>query len=628
MVVYPTDPGETPRESWEEDNLPDLEADPQDVAPVPPQAYPIEPAAEVELGGRRAASPRWIDDDTVLFTDFRLDASGDAHPELFTWTISTDTIQPVTRRADVRDADPHDGVAYALRARHGLSALVSVSLQTGEVTTLTESSAETVVGQPRVSADGTHLAWVANRGAGWQIEWAPLADDALGEIAVAALPEGAEVLTVGWDPDGALLATLGRGGFLEAYTLSLDGDWQQLTHSRHGALYPVATPDNSAIFYLSSDSEGLDLHRLERAAAQETTLDDAAARELLRAETPVLLPPKPAPAPALETAEIAPQRYRAQPQLRPMIGEVFSGDQDNLELGLSAVDIVGRNELVAFASLGDRMLIGSGGGFQFRGARLSYTSRHLPVRIRLDGAYQDFNGVAQQLFLTTHGQHSRQWTHGGFQARLGAVGQTNTLEVLAAPEARVEVVQRKWVGSMWLGAGAASRVLVDLIQLGEHTWRAEGSLGMGTPQAVVTAEAEYGTSSTGFVLGGVAEPLLPDPAAAGNIWAPGLPYGLVTQSSDVLRYRADVTALGALQVFGERHIMDAGALPYTRAGVALNMNLPSQPLVGTPGLMIDLGFSCLVEQPDGWATQACQSRDDWSGWLTLQLRPGEEFPIP
>ena len=39
-------------------------------------------------------------------------------------------------------------------------------------------------------------------------------------------------------------------------------------------------------------------------------------------------------------------------------------------------------------------------------------------------------------------------------------------------------------------------------------------------------------------------------------------------------------------------------------------------------------FGCLLEQPDGWAVQACQSRDDWSGWLTLQLRPGEEFPIP
>ena len=501
--VYPTDPGDTPRETWEEDNLPDLEEDPEDVEPIRPAAYPIEPAEERVLGGRRVSGGRWIDDDTVLFTEFLAGPNGDAYPELFAWTISTNETRRVTRRGDVRDAAPHGESAYALQTRSGLSALVRVDLADGTVTPLMPASAEHVVAQPRVSSDGTKLAWVANRGAGWTLEWAPLEAGALGDISVVPLPEGAEVLTVDWSPDGRLLATLGRGGFMEAYLLPLSGgDWQQLTHSRTGAMYPTMVPDGSSVFYLVGDDEGLDLHRLAVADAVPGEVDDAELRTLLRAETSVLRPPIPEPAPLLETEPVEGQRYRARPQVRPMIGEVLAPDQDNLELGVSAVDIVGRNELVAFASLGDRMLIGDDGGFGFRGARLAYTSRRWPVRIRGDLGYLDFNGLTPQWVGVLHGAYSRQWTHGGMYSRLGAVSVTDFIEVSARAEGQASATHRLWLGPAWLGAGLDARGQVEFVDTGELTWRGTGGLGGGTASFGLLAELELGSSADGFVLGG------------------------------------------------------------------------------------------------------------------------------
>lgn len=627
--VYPTDPGDTPREEWEEDNLPDLESDPEDVAPVPPAAYPIEPEESAVLGGRRPSSPRWIDDDTVLFTDFVSDRSGDMRPELYTWSVSTGKIAPLTRRADVRDADPHGEVAYALRTRHGLSALVRVSLEDGAVTELIAGSAAEVLAQPRVSPGGDRLAWVANREDGWHIEWATIDGGTLGAPSVLSLPDGAEVLTVDWTPDGEILATLGRGGFLESYTVSLDGAWQQLTHSAGDALYPTMLPDQSAVFYLSSHSEGVNVHRLPLDAVQTPELDDAEIGPLLVVETGVLRPPIPEPRPPLETEAVTPEPYRARPQVRPHVGEVLAPAQDNVELGVSMVDIVGRNELLAFASLGDRMLIGSGGGFGFRGARLAYTTRRWPVRIAADAAYQDFNPLTQQYILAAHARYTHQWDEAMLQARLGGFVQTDFLEVRTAPEARLEAFRRFWVGPAWLGAGLDGRGQLDVIGDTAFSGRATVQAGAGVQAAGLTAEAELGTSHTGFVLGGIPEPLLPDPAALNNIWAPGLGYGTVTLASDLLRYRADVHG-GPASLFGERHQLttEDADLHYTRVGLELDLPVPSQPLVGTPGMFLSAGIACLLETPEGWADAPCQSRDAYTGWLSITARPGEEFPIP
>lgn len=628
LSIYPTDPGEDPQTNWEEANLPDLEADPEDVAPVAPAVYPMEAETTLTLGGRRPAHPRWLDDDTIVFTDFRTGPSGDAHPELVSWQISTNTLRNITQNQHVRDADPHGDVAYALHSQHGLSALVMVSLTDGAVEPLTDSQPDVVYAQPRISPDGTRLAWLANRGEGWGIEWADVSQGALAEHNTLPLPDTAEVLTVDWDPDGDLLATLGRGGFLEAYSLSLDGQWQQLTHSRSGALYPVATPDNSAIFYLQGDRYGLDLHRMNRADAQDTDLDDASVRELMHIQTSVLRPTPPPAAPHLDTAEVTGTPYRARPQFQALLGDVIAPAQSNTELGIVLADVIGRHELVMLASIGDRVLIGPDTGYQFRGARMAYTWRRLPVRIKLDGAYLDFNGLAAQVWMAAHGDHSRQWNGGGLHARLGAVGQTNTMEFFAAPEARVTVGHRVWLGKFWLGGGVDSRGMVDMVELGAYTTRNAVTVGGGLSDVALQTTVEHGLSDRGFSLGGVAEPLLPEPAATDVIWAPGLAYGTVTQSADLLRYRADINVMGAVNIFGERHVMAEGSLPYTQTGIAAKLPIPPQPLIGTAGLALQLGVACLVETPEGWASDPCEEGEDWSGWLALQIMPGQEFPIP
>ncbi|MEA2491263.1 MAG: hypothetical protein QOH21_3055 [Acidobacteriota bacterium] len=148
-----------------------LARDPQDVAPVRTKPLPrkVQHSLTMEDGGD-IATPRWTRDGRDLVFCHRVpDAEGFLHFDLFRWTPESGELRRLTKLADVREADPlPDGrAAIAIRSRFGASQLVRVDLETGAVTPLTEPSIDHVYSHPRVSPDGTRVAYVAHRDGSW-----------------------------------------------------------------------------------------------------------------------------------------------------------------------------------------------------------------------------------------------------------------------------------------------------------------------------------------------------------------------------------------------------------------------------------------------------------------------------
>src|SRR5262249_54254055 len=140
------------------------EADPEDVAPVPPAAEPHERVQVRKSAGYAAREVRWAaDSKSLLFSAWTPDGRGRLRPDLYRWTPGGRT-ERITKHADLRTPDPSpDGTwIAAVHLDWGQTQLVRVDLATGAIVPLTPLSLDQV-DQPRISPDGTHLAWIQNQ---------------------------------------------------------------------------------------------------------------------------------------------------------------------------------------------------------------------------------------------------------------------------------------------------------------------------------------------------------------------------------------------------------------------------------------------------------------------------------
>ena len=114
-----------------------LKRDPQDIAPVRTKPLPRKPLFTLTTrDGGDIESPRWTrDGKSILYTHKQPDREGFLHHDLFLWRPG-ESNRRLTHLADVEDADPQpDGSrAIAVRNRDGSSQLVTVDLNSGEVT--------------------------------------------------------------------------------------------------------------------------------------------------------------------------------------------------------------------------------------------------------------------------------------------------------------------------------------------------------------------------------------------------------------------------------------------------------------------------------------------------------------
>ena len=395
----------------------------------------------------------------------------------------------------------------------------------------------------------------------------------------------------------SLIASLGHAGFIELYEVPLSGGGRQLTLSRSSALSPAPTPDGQAIFFLSPDVEGLDLHRFSVASSRADDWDD---EQLLVASgvTAAVTTPPPVTAPMLETAAVTPRRYGlGRPEVRLATGATSGPGQSTGEIGLWVGDVVGRHEVLALYS----------GRASAPGVRAAVTWRGLPARVRLDGALLDMSEPIVE-FSAARLQH---WENGSLDLHLGGWSRDEGLSTGAT----VALEQGWWTGPLqWQarlgGEGAAGST-------GRIT-TASGGLSTGIGVAALGFSGRWGAAAQPLALGGLTDPLLPELSDIARIWAPGLPPGIDTGTT-LQHLRGDVSLWQTLYLFAEHYTLQT---TNSQLGIEARLYVPPQPLARLAALELTSGVSCRLIEAGASDEHLCDELDDLSAWLSVLVRPG------
>lgn len=632
LVVFAT--GEEEKDG--KDGKGERRLDPEDVPAVeygPPKRRPRHrlPAT----GGRAPSMPRFLSENEILFVRFEPDGEGFLHPDLFAWTLASGRVRRITRGADLRDADPSpDGSwAVALRQRHGFSQIVRVDLSSGAVEPITEPSVEEVYDRPRLSRDGTRLAYLCHTAGRWALRVRELAGGEERELPLPTEGEAANPSAPAWSADGrTIFASLGRDGRIDLVALAADGTGEgaeprEITRTAGAAFAPAPTPDGRALFYLSLEPQGLDLRRIALAGAEP-------ALEPIRLPAADLAPavrPDPPAAPAeFSAAVVAPARPYGLGRLEwlPLLGGSLATAQGNAgELGVRVGDPLGRFELLALGGLG-----GSGRAAP-RGASVEVVYRGLPVEFSLSGfdlaerpsranrpapgsgLDLDRSGFELAAAIERRFGSLRTRVRAGARAeRIDPVGLERgenrsraTLEAGAALDlsrGRLDFEPRL---SFWgaAGSGLRSRGGSAGLSLGRDSWRLDLSVQAGR---VDGARFDFDR----LVVGGVPGSL--SPFARERVEVPALaPGDLVGDRYTGLRADLAVPDL-PFHLLYERHRVESD-LVFELAGIERRFGFGPYPLAGLPAFEVRAGAAQILEAPR--PDEIGRRR----GWLVLVWRP-------
>jgi len=633
-----TEADEEELEEQQEDRDERMEKDPDDVLAIDPPHPPRKEIADRVHATRGASQPRFMpDNNSLLFTSKRYDASGRLRPDLYLWDHEEETERRVTVLADVRTADPSpDGTfAIAVGLNWGRTHLVRVDIETGETSTVTEPDVDVVYDRPRISPDGNRVAYLIQRGAGWEVE---VLDFGSGETVALGGGAGAGIPThIAWGPDSqSLYASVGVGGFIEIHEiLAGGGRGRQITRSRGAAVAPAPTPDGESVFYLSLDYTGLELHKIELADVEADIAE-------ISAPVPAVVPAVAPPVPPLESrGHGEPHRYGlGRSEIRPLIGGAYSNSQEHLEMGVRVGDIVGKRDAL--------LMVAYGGETGVTGALAAAEYRGLPVEIGVQG----FTAIEEPEVMRRYGGAlnlggDRSGSALGAHYRLGAwVDQPYAERVSDADsdvvpnDAVVFITPSRQAGYAQVGAslveprragmGLGITLRGQYGATGGEAWKR----GESTTSIWVGKGARLrGTYTRGFSdavsgldryrLGGVPSAVLPEVWQWSRMQSPGFALGSL-RGANRDKVRAEIAGLGPGTLFGERHRMEDGPLVgpgATLVGIGGTFSIEEQPYGKLPSLTAKSGLGCQIENAlDGWDEKPCQALDDYRFWASATWR--------
>ena len=535
-----------------------LKRDPEDVAPVRSKPIDRKPLHTLRMpleGG--IATPRWMPDaKSIVFTHRSTDRNGDLHRDLYRWTPESGAVEQLTHGADVFDADPFpDGKRFvAVRSRFGFSQLVTISVDV--VTPLTEPSIETVDSHPRVSKDGSRIAYVSHSSGAWHLV---IRDVATGAEQVIAPP--GNVATPEWMGD-EVIASVMSNGFVDLATFHCA---QCTVHSAQGfitrmsgaAFEPAPSPDGR-VFFMSLERDGYTLRVLDKVEP---------------------VPPRPAYhqglVPALPPAPSTPTVFASQP-VPPShayglghqeLGWLISGNAapsaHNTELAIKSSDVVGRFDAIALASFGN-----------LRGGSLGIAYRGLPVEIdgqafhSRDQHGMELRGIwhsyfeAGQLAIES-GALARHPSSLGFFVARGRLEQTDSSESLAVSAESHH--QRAWARGEMKLAG---------IRFGAEAQRDQGDV----------------------TVGGVAPSILPRSAIANRVIDPALDFATLA-GRNYTGGRIDATLNNTFTFFVRQHRLGE---KLNVEGVEISGREPAIPLLKLPALGLSIGGARVEKRNRYW----------------------------
>lgn len=605
LTVWSTTPDPDARKDRDAEIAALLERDPVDIPDTPDTDPVLEQLYARTRLDRGPHDPRWIDEERVLFAGRSLDRQGRLRTDLFIWTPGTGTEHRVTRWADVRVADPApDGTwAAAIQLRWGVSSVVRVDLATGDLVELAPAADGRVYDAPRVSPDGTRIAWLVMDEGGWQLE---VVDVAGGAPRPVPLPVGAQVATPTWTPDGAsLLVSLGHRDAMDIAQIPLDGGparWW--TRSRGGATAPTIAGDT--FYWLDQDRQGLDVYTAAAPTAPPAVLETDTA-------LPLVGVPEPPDVPLPAVAGVEAGGYGLGPTTgRLLVSSAVARDTAAVEIIERLGDPVGRHEVLLAGGL-TRQPGGNGGG-----AYVRLALRPLPVDLLADAwvVRQGVNRVGAGLGLAdTH-----RWSWGRVTARAGGLydaqigGRVTTL--LAHGRLEASAVEP---GHRVIGIQAAAQIVGGAYSGDSGAWvRGAASVDVLRSWLDVAGRLDAALGSAPAIrLGGVRSGVLPREVQAGQVLEPALaPDALVDDTQLMLRAQIGPT-VGA---FVQRHTTTDLERGVTLVGVCGRATMARQAFLQIPSMTADGGIACRVATLDGVPDKVCRKLDHWTAWAGLVWR--------
>lgn len=588
LVIWETAPDQEAIDRRAERIAKILTKDPDDVAAIDPKTQPHRKDRTHTHQTHVPIGPRWVDDETLVYVATVADAEGRIRRDVYRWKLDGRP-RRLTHGADVHQVDARGGRIVGLTSDWGRTGLVEIDVN-GGLRTLIEPSASLVLDQPRLSPDGTQLAFLRNAGEGFRL-W--VLED--GEERNIPVPEGWQVREIAWGPDG-LVASVGNGGLLDLYLLG-SGEPRRLTTSG-AAMAPEPVGDD--LYHLELHARGYRIHRQDREAAQHPDPEPAAGLAL-RPATPDT-PPF-----ALAPTESRPMRLgRLEP--RVLVSGMVGASASNFEGGLRLGDLVGRNEFVVLGSLGDPVGGSTGGG-------LWWSNRTLPVHVTLRSwALGDRDGLriggSGELELTTYGSAS------ALQARVGGWGESGRAAGHAEFSlAWIEPKSRSLSGNLVTRGsfGTEQGVASGLAEVG-------GELRAGS-RGFIAIEGSAGIATgTPWSLGGIRSAVRAEPAQ----WRTQRIGWLLPETDSGRLYDQLGASVGrdgvGLMIERRQVIDDAGVRSYSFAGVTVQQSLEAQPLVRLPGLEVEMGAGCAFER-DGLVPRACRKIGDYRAFTSLTWTP-------
>ena len=616
-----------------------LEKDPTDVASVDPDVPPRERVATFHSPLLRPRTPRWIDDDRLLFTAWVADSHGVFQPDLFEWSTESGRTRRLTRQANLREAEPCGDRAIAVRRQHGLSSLVSVDLASGDVTSLTAARPTVVEASPRVDTTCTTVAWLRHEET-WQLMVAPIDAMAGGEPEASwhiTLPAHGQLLSADLHPDGqAITAAVGTEGTIDLWTRPLhEGTWTRRTTRIGGAFDPEVTAQGDT-YFLTTDPRGFDVLHLPADAPDAPDFSPPEA-PYTRA---VVRPPPVSDAPALPTGTAPePAPYGLGPQLvRAVVDAQASRAVMAADVGVSVGDLVGRSELLVLAGTVEAARPEHAPEppvLDLLGARAVWTHRRFAVHTTLDAWWLGFSDHA--LGGGASGHLHRRWATGRVDARLGAFGETSDLGADLASTGRFHLASWTAFGPLVGGATLDGQGRLGVAEgsptLGDGTLRVH----LGQKVWAVEASGRWAAAQEGpLLMGDVAPALLPEVRSIGTLWWPSLSGSLPTVVEGVRHTRADLRfADRAVGLFGELAWLDCPADTCdapdraSALGIDARIGTGAQPIATIPGVSFTGGLSCQTTGPDGtFDITSCGSFDAYAAWLSVRMTPGSPPAYP
>ncbi len=584
-----------------------IERDPADTADSPPKGPPHERVHTRHHRYRTPDGPRYLPDGSVLFTAYLPDGSGRLRPDLFTWMPGKGDHR-VTRHEDVANADPSDDGTWAIAVKKtfGATDLVKLDLATGDVTPFYEAPVHHVVDRPRVAPDGRVL-WLENSGAGFRLRTAHADGTSAADV---PLPPDVAIFDATFAPDGSIVASLGRGGFIDVYRVNGDGTVAQQTRSHDGTWGVEAA--NDGLFVLAYGTDGYDL----RFVPNGEPLPDVPSPT----GSAAFRPPAPTPS-TFADGPVEPHAYGFGPlELRVLAGAGTGKGSASTSLGFRLGDTIGRWEVLAQRTWAIDAPSGARGTFEWRG---------LPVDVRV-GAF----GEADE-------DHGRYGVEGALEAK-------RTFETAEARVLVGAITDRPFpgdpLGTRWFGHGELwawwSEGRTGLVHVGLHGGMrygytgddlarmvlAEGSVGFGPNGDVEfgygTGGADGPSSLDRFVLGGVPTAAAPDAWLWYRVTDPMIAPSGSTPLFD--RMSASVY-IASVEVFVRRYRTGSVELDpkgTTVTGARISFALDEQPIIRLPALDLDLGLGCALEDPINGVDKApCGSVSDYTLWSVISWRP-------